>query len=136
MTRTGGRRGSEEGVEDGGRNGMDRAAAKPRRKSRRANVVLNFDRKTAAGFPGGWSIRLEPLPNRLSANKFPRQTSCERAKESTVPRVVQAWTPRAAEMGRDSGVWHRGRESARSLKRRGKRQQGREEGKNTLVNGR
>lgn len=53
------------------------AATKPKRKSRRVNVVLNFDRKTAADFSGGWSIRLEPLPNRLSANKFPCQTSYE-----------------------------------------------------------
>jgi len=51
------------------------AVAEPRRKSRRANVVLNFDRKTAADFSGRWSISLEPLPNRLSANKFPCQTS-------------------------------------------------------------
>lgn len=54
------------------------ATTKPKRKSRRANVVLNFDRKTAADFSGGWSIRFEPLPNRLSANKFPCQTSYER----------------------------------------------------------
>lgn len=53
------------------------ATTKPKRKSRRVNVVLNFDRKTAADFSGGWSIRLEPLPNRLSANKFPCQTSYE-----------------------------------------------------------
>lgn len=59
------------------------AALEPRRKSRRANVVLNFDRKTAADFSGGWSIRLEPLPNRLSANKFPCQTSCGRTYEGT-----------------------------------------------------
>lgn len=67
------------------------AAAEPRRKSRRANVVLNFDRKTAADFSGGWSIRLEPLPNRLSANKFPCQTSYERRSRRFL-RVGQGWT--------------------------------------------
>jgi hypothetical protein len=64
------------------------AAAEPRRKSRRANVVLNFDRKTAADFSGGWSIRLESLPNRLSANKFPCQTSYEGADGSCVSGKV------------------------------------------------
>lgn len=67
------------------------AAAEPRRKSRRANVVPNFDRKTAADFSGGWSIRLEPLPNRLSANKFPCQTSYERRSRRFL-RVGQGWT--------------------------------------------
>jgi len=40
-----------------------------------------------------------------------------------VPRVAQAWTPRAPEMGRDSGIWHRKR--ARAASPREKRQEGR-----------
>lgn len=83
------------------------AALEPRRKSRRANVVLNFDRKTAADFSGGWSIRLEPLPNRLSANKFPCQTSCGRTYEGTYEGAGefresgQGWT-----VSRKSGTRH------------------------------
>lgn len=85
------RRGCTEEIVQRMRAAMAVAAAESRRKSRRANVVLNFDRKTAADFSGGWSIRLEPLPNWLSANKFPCQTSYERRSRRFL-RVGQGWT--------------------------------------------
>lgn len=96
------------------------AAAEPRRKSRRANVVLNFDRKTAADFSGGWSIRLEPLPNRLSANKFPCQTSYERRSQRFLC-VGQGWTCAGGNGTERSNVYAGKRErETREAKKEGK----------------
>lgn len=93
------------------------AAAEPRRKSRRANVVLNFDRKTAADFSGGWSIRLELLPNRLSANKFPCQTSYERRSQRFLSGKVG---PVLAEMERSALMSTRAKESVKLGKQKRK----------------
>jgi len=95
------------------------SAVEPRRKSRRANVVLNFDRKTAADFSGGWSIRLEPLPNRLSANKFPCQTSYERRSRRFL-RVGQGWIC-AAGNGMESSNVYESKENVRLEKKKPKK---------------
>jgi len=96
------------------------SAVEPRRKSRRANVVLNFDRKTAADFSGGWSIRLEPLPNRLSANKFPCQTSYERRSRRFL-RVGQGWIC-AAGNGMESSNVYESKENVRLEKKNRKKE--------------
>ena len=68
-----------------------RRRRRPRNRGERAfplpgaNVVLNFDRKTALDFRGGgggWSVRLERLPDRLCSNKFTCQTLREPAVSS------------------------------------------------------